>query len=71
MRFGNFLFPDVAAGLVAREAARGVFHGGDVVFGPQTGAIGVRNLDRRITATAVAGARAAAQDLASSAAKAG
>ena len=71
LRLGNFLFPEVAAGLVAREATRGVFHGGNVVFGPETGAIGVRNLDPRITATAVAGARAAAQDLASGATKAG
>lgn len=71
LELGNFLFPEVAAGLVAREAARGVFHGGDVVFGPETGAIGVRRLDPRITATAVAGARAAAQDLASGATKAG
>ena len=71
LELGNFLFPEVAADLVAREAARGVFHGGDVVFGPETGAIGVRRLDPRITATAVAGARAAAQDLASGATKAG
>ena len=71
LALGNFLFPEVAAGVVAREATRGVFHSGDVVFGPETGAIGVRSLDPRITATAVAGARAAAQDLASGAAKAG
>jgi basic membrane lipoprotein Med (substrate-binding protein (PBP1-ABC) superfamily) len=71
LELGNFLFPGVAADLVAREAARGVFHGGNVVFGPETGAIGVRNLDPRISAAAVAGARAAAQDLASGAAKAG
>jgi basic membrane lipoprotein Med (substrate-binding protein (PBP1-ABC) superfamily) len=71
LELGNFLFPGVAADLVAREAARGVFHGGNVVFGPETGAIGVRNLDPRITAAAVAGARAAAQDLASGATKAG
>ncbi len=71
LELGNFLFPGVAAGLVAREAARGVFHGGDVVFGPETGAIGVRRLDPRITSAAVAGARAAAQALASGATKAG
>lgn len=71
LRLGNFLFPEVVAGLVAREAARGVFHGGDVLFGPSTGAIGVRELDPRIPAAAVAGARAAAQDLASGATNAG
>jgi hypothetical protein len=49
----------------------GVFHGGDVVFGPQTGAVGVGKLDPRFSTTAVAGARAAAQDLASGGVKAG
>jgi basic membrane lipoprotein Med (substrate-binding protein (PBP1-ABC) superfamily) len=67
----DFLLPEVAAGLVAREAVSGVFHGGDVVFGPQTGAVGVRAVDPRISAAAIAGARAAAQDLASGATKAG
>ena len=71
LALGDFLFPAVAAGLVAREAVSGVFHGGDVVFGPQTGAVGVGTLDPRISPTAVAGARAAAQDLASGGAKAG
>lgn len=71
LALGDFLFPAVAAGLVAREAVSGVFHGGDVVFGPQTGAIGVGKLDPRISPTTVAGARAAAQDLASGGAPAG
>jgi basic membrane lipoprotein Med (substrate-binding protein (PBP1-ABC) superfamily) len=71
LELGDFLFPEVAAGLVAREAVSGVFHGGDVVFGPQTGAVGVRAIDQRISPAAVAGARAAAQDLASGATKAG
>jgi len=71
LALGDFLFPAVAAGLVAREAVSGVFHGGDVVFGPETGAVGVGKLDPRIGATAVAGARAAAQDLASGGAQAG
>jgi basic membrane lipoprotein Med (substrate-binding protein (PBP1-ABC) superfamily) len=71
LALGNFQFPAVAAGLIAREAVSGVFHGGDVVFGPQTGAIGVGKLDPRISPTAVAGARAAAQDLASGGAQAG
>ena len=67
----DFLFPAVAAGLVAREAVSGVFHSGDVVFGPQTGAVGVGHVDRRFSSAAVAGARAAAQDLASGGAQAG
>jgi len=67
----NFMFPAIAAGLVAREAVSGVFHSGDVVFGPRTGAIGVGKLDPLISPGAVAGARAAAQDLASGGAQAG
>src|SRR4029079_6359951 len=62
LTLGDFLFPAVAAGLVAREAVGGVFHGGDVVFGAETGAVGVGKLDPRISATAITGARAAAQD---------
>jgi hypothetical protein len=71
LALGNFMFPAIAAGLVAREAVSGVFHSGDVVFGPRTGAIGVGTLDPLISPTAVAGARAAAQDLASGGAQAG
>lgn len=71
LALGSFLFPGVVAGLVAREAVSGVFHSGDVVFGPRTGAIGVGKLDPRISPAAVAGARAAAQDLASGGAQAG
>jgi len=67
----DFLFPSVAAGVVAREAVSGVFHSGDVVFGPATGAVGVGKLDPLISATATAGGRAAAQDLASGGVKAG
>lgn len=71
LELGDFLLPEIAAGLVAREAVSGVFHSGDVVFGPQTGAVAVRTIDPRISSTAVAGARAAAQDLAGGSAKAG
>jgi basic membrane lipoprotein Med (substrate-binding protein (PBP1-ABC) superfamily) len=71
LALGDFLFPAVAAGLVAREAVSGVFHGGDVVFGAESGAVGVGKLDPRISATAITGARAAAQDLASGGAQAG
>jgi basic membrane lipoprotein Med (substrate-binding protein (PBP1-ABC) superfamily) len=71
LELDDFLLPSVAAGLVAREAVSGVFHSGDVVFGPQTGAVGVRTIDPRIGPTAVAGARSAAQDLASGVAQPG
>ena len=66
LRLTDFLLPDVAAALVARDAARGVFHGGeDVVFGPETGAVGVRRLDPRIPVDVTARVRAVAQELAS------
>jgi basic membrane lipoprotein Med (substrate-binding protein (PBP1-ABC) superfamily) len=68
----DFLLPGVAAATVVREAARGVFHGGeDVVFGPSTGAVGIRTLDPRISFSTAAKARAAAQQLASGVAQAG
>lgn len=71
LALGDFLFPAIAAGLAAREAVSGVFHSGDVVFGPQTGAVGVGRLDSRFSPATIAGARAAAQDLASGGVKAG
>ena len=62
----HFELPSVAAGLVARDAVTGVFHGGeDLVFGASSGAIGVRRLDSRISADVALRARAAAQELAS------
>jgi basic membrane lipoprotein Med (substrate-binding protein (PBP1-ABC) superfamily) len=72
LRLRDFLLPSVAAGLVARDASRGVFHGGeDVIFGADTGAVGVRELDPRISITTAAHVRATAQDLARGAASAG
>lgn len=72
LRLGDFLLPSVAAGLVARDAAGGVFHGGeDVVFGPATGAVGIRTLDPRISSAAAARARQAAQDASSARGSAG
>jgi hypothetical protein len=68
---GELMAPGVEVGAVAREAVSGVVHSGDVAFGPRTGAIGVGKLDPRISSEAVAGARAAAQDLASGGAQAG
>jgi basic membrane lipoprotein Med (substrate-binding protein (PBP1-ABC) superfamily) len=65
LRLGDFLLPDVAAALVARDASHGIFHGGeDVVFGPETGAVGVRRLDARIPVDVAAKVRSAAQELA-------
>jgi basic membrane lipoprotein Med (substrate-binding protein (PBP1-ABC) superfamily) len=72
LRLRDFLLPDVAAATVAREAANGIFHGGeDVVFGPATGAVGIRALDPRISVSTAAQARAAAQELAGGVARAG
>ena len=54
--------------LIARDAAAGVYHGGeDVVFGAASGAIGVGALDPRISLATLVRARAAAQELASGA----
>lgn len=67
LQLGDFQFPGVAANLVARDAATGVFHGGeDIVFGVSSGAIGIGALDPRISEATTVLARTAAQDLASS-----
>jgi basic membrane lipoprotein Med (substrate-binding protein (PBP1-ABC) superfamily) len=72
LRLRDFLLPAVAAAAVVREASAGIFHGGeDVVFGPSTGAVGVRTLDPRISFSTAAKARAAAQQLAGGVAQAG
>lgn len=72
LRLGDFLLPAVAAATVVREASAGIFHGGeDVVFGPSTGAVGVRALDPRISFATAAKARAAAQQLAGGVAQGG
>ena len=68
LELGDFEFPHVVANLIARDAVAGVYHGGeDVLFGAGSGAIGVGTLDPRISAATVTRARAAAQELASSA----
>jgi hypothetical protein len=65
LRLGDFELPGVAAAATAREASRGVFHGGgDVVFGAATGAVGIRVLDPRIPLATATRARSAAQELA-------
>jgi hypothetical protein len=66
LQLGDFQFPGVAANLVARDAAAGVFHGGeDIVFGPSSGAVGIGVIDPRISVATTVLARTAAQDLAS------
>jgi basic membrane lipoprotein Med (substrate-binding protein (PBP1-ABC) superfamily) len=66
LRLSDFELPDVAAAQIVREAAGGIYHGGeDIVFGESSGAIGVKRLDPRISAATAINARTAAQDLAS------
>jgi basic membrane lipoprotein Med (substrate-binding protein (PBP1-ABC) superfamily) len=66
LQLGDFQFPGIAANLVARDAAAGVFHGGeDIVFGASSGAVGIGVLDPRISVATTVLARTAAQDLAS------
>ncbi len=64
LQLGDFQFGDVAANLIARDAAAGVFHGGeDLFFGAGSGAIGIGALDPRISASTLTRARTAAQEL--------
>jgi hypothetical protein len=66
LKLTDFELPATPAAIVARDAVAGVYHGGeDLVFGAPSGAIGVRNLDRRVSASTALRARAAAQELAS------
>ncbi len=65
LQLGDFQFPNVAAGLVVRDALAGVYHGGeDLSFGAGSGAIGVGALDPRISFDTLVRARTAAQLLA-------
>ncbi len=65
LELDDFLLPSVAAAGVARDAARGVFHGGqDVIYGASAGAVGVRTLDPRISVATTARVRDMAQQLA-------
>jgi basic membrane lipoprotein Med (substrate-binding protein (PBP1-ABC) superfamily) len=60
----DFELTDVPIGVVIADAVAGVYRGGeDIVFGASTGAIGVRQLDPRISADISVRARAAAQQL--------
>jgi hypothetical protein len=64
LRLGEFEFPDVVANFVARDAAAGVFHGGeDIFFGAASGAIGIGAVDPLIPLTTLGRARAAVPDL--------
>lgn len=66
LQLRDFEFRNVVANLIVRDAAAGVYHGGeDVVFGAGSGAIGVGTLDPRISFDTLVRARAAAQELAS------
>lgn len=66
LQLSDFEFRNAVANLVVRDAAAGVYHGGeDVVFGAGSGAIGVGKLDPRISVATLMRARAAAQELAS------
>jgi hypothetical protein len=68
LQLSDFESRDVVTSLIARDAAAGVYHGGeDLVFGAASGAIGVGALDPRISLATLVRARAAAQQLASGA----
>jgi hypothetical protein len=68
LQLSDFESRDVVTSLIARDAAAGVYHGGeDLVFGAASGAIGVGALDPRISLATLVRARAAAQELASGA----
>jgi basic membrane lipoprotein Med (substrate-binding protein (PBP1-ABC) superfamily) len=66
LQVSDFELMDVPIGVVIADAVAGVYRGGeDIVFGASTGAIGVRQLDPRISADIGVRARAAAQQLSS------
>jgi basic membrane lipoprotein Med (substrate-binding protein (PBP1-ABC) superfamily) len=66
LQVSDFELTDVPTGVVIADAVTGVYRGGeDIVFGASTGAIGVRQLDPRISADIGVQARAAAQQLSS------
>jgi hypothetical protein len=68
LQLGDFEFRNVITNLVARDAAAGVYHGGeDLVFGAASGAIGIGVLDPRISFATLVRAPPAAQEHASGA----
>ena len=65
LQIADFEFPNVAVGLIVRDALAGSYHGGeDLLFGASSGAIGIGTVDPRISVAALVRARAAAQALA-------
>jgi hypothetical protein len=61
LRLANFELPGIAAGLLARDAAAGLFRGReDIVFGASSGAIAIGTLDPRIGLATVVRARSVA-----------
>jgi hypothetical protein len=61
LRIANFELPSVAAGLLARDAAAGLFRGReDIVFGASSGAIAIGTLDPRVGLATVVRARSIA-----------
>lgn len=61
LRLANFELPSVAAGLLARDAAAGLFRGKeDILFGNSSGAIAIGSLDPRIGLATVVRARSVA-----------
>jgi hypothetical protein len=66
LQLSDFELPSVPIGVVMTDAVAGVYRGGeDIVFGASSAAIGVRQLDPRISADVAVSARAAAQQLTS------
>lgn len=66
LQLSDFELISVPIGVVMSDAVAGVYRGGeDIVFDASSGAIGVRQLDRRISADVGVRARAAAQQLSS------
>jgi basic membrane lipoprotein Med (substrate-binding protein (PBP1-ABC) superfamily) len=65
LRTSDFELANVPVDVLVRDAQKGVYHGGeDLVFGAASGAIGVGQLDPRISGEAGVRARSAAQQMA-------
>ena len=66
LSLATFERPEVAVAQTIRDAAHGVYHGGeDVVFGAASGAVAVGKLDPRVSPETATRAREIAQELAS------
>jgi hypothetical protein len=61
----DFERPEIAVAQVVRDALLGLYHGGEnIVFGADSGAIGIARLDPRVSPEAAAQAHEAEQELA-------